>query len=65
MGKNTEKVKHEHDYLLAENKELRRLWIENEGDIIELKSMLTRFFRLPWYRRLFIKWEDKRLWRDK
>lgn len=56
--------KREHAFLMAENKELRRLWIENEGDIIELKSMLTRFFGLPWYKRLFIKWNDKRLWKD-
>lgn len=53
------------DRLNAENKELRRLWIDNEGDIIELKSMLHRYFELKWYQRLFIKWHDKRLWKDK
>lgn len=56
--------KKEHQFLMAENKELRRLWIENEGDIIELKSIMTRFFSLKWYQRLFIKWDDWRLHRD-
>jgi hypothetical protein len=55
MDSNTERL---NEQLTAECAELRRLWIENEGDIIELKSMLTRFFRLKWYQRLFIKWED-------
>jgi hypothetical protein len=52
------------EHLEAENRELRRLWIENEGDIIELRCMLDRYFHLKWYKRLFIKWGDKRLWKD-
>lgn len=56
--------KKEHAFLLAENKELRELWIENEGDIIELKCMMQRFFQLKWYQRLFIKWDDWRLHKD-
>ena len=50
--------------LEAENKELRRLWIENEGDIIKLKCTLQRFLEMKWYQRLFVKWSDWRLHRD-
>lgn len=56
--------KKEHQFLMAENKELRRLWIENEGDIIQLKCIMQRYFRLKWYQRLFIKWDDWRLHKD-
>lgn len=56
--------KKEHAFLMAENKELRRLWIENEGDIITLKCVMKRFFELKWYQRLFIRWEDWRLHKD-
>lgn len=40
--------------LEAECKELRRLWIENEGDIIEQKVRLDRTERLKltWFGRL-------------
>lgn len=54
----------EHAFLMAENRELRRLWIENEADIIELKSALQRFLRLKWHQRLFIKWDDWQLHKD-
>lgn len=50
--------------LEAENKELRSLWSENERDILQLNAILTRFLRLKWYQRLFIKLEDQRLYKD-
>jgi cell shape-determining protein MreC len=50
--------------LEAENKELRSLWSENEGDIIQLNAVLTRFLRLKWYQRLFIRLDDQRLYKD-
>lgn len=51
--------------LKAENKELRSLWIENEGDIIELASNFARYLRLKWWQRLFVKADDPRLHKDK
>lgn len=50
--------------LEAENKELRSLWSENEDSVVKLNGVLTRFLRLKWYQRLFIKLEDVRLYRD-
>lgn len=51
--------------LQAENKELRSLWIENEGDIISLASNFARYLRLKWWQRLFVKADDPRLHKDK
>ena len=56
--------KKEHAFLMAENRELRNLWIENEGDIIELKCIFTRYLALKWYQRLFVNWHDWRLHYD-
>lgn len=50
--------------LEAENKELRSLWSENEGDIISLASNWARFLRLKWWQRLTIKADDRRLHKD-
>lgn len=41
--------------LEAENRELRSLWIENEGDIISQKARLDSFWRLKWWQRIFKK----------
>lgn len=48
----------------SEAKELRSLWEENERDIIQLNAIITRFLKLKWYQRLFIKWDDRRLYTD-
>lgn len=56
--------KKEHAFLMAENKELRKLWIETEADLIELKCLMRRFFKLKWHQRLFVKWTDWRLHKD-
>lgn len=52
-------------HLLAENKELRSLWSENEGDIIELKCMFNRYLRLNKRDRLKIGPDDPRLITDR
>lgn len=51
--------------LEAENKELRSLWIEAEGDTIELASNFARYLRLKWWQRLFVKADDPRLHKDR
>lgn len=51
--------------LEAENKELRNLWIENEGDIISVKSVFQRYIRMNWHQRLFIKHDNELLYKDR
>lgn len=51
--------------LQAENRELRALWSENEGDIIELRSIFNRYLRLSKRDRLRIKPDDPRLITDR
>lgn len=48
----------------ADNAQLRSLCEAANSNVVKLNMIITRFLKLKWYQRLFVKWDDPRLYKD-